>query len=157
MHPPDHEVLKILSIEDNQADIFLLKKLFEETKTPVEVSFVGDGEEALKFLQKASPYQNAGTPEFILLDLNLPRKDGREFLKELKESPEYRHIPAFVLTTSKNEKDLQTCFELHANHYFVKPQELNEFRVLVRNILDLWARRTWLSATPQPKGKDHEL
>jgi two-component system, chemotaxis family, response regulator Rcp1 len=128
----------ILSVEDNQADIFILRKLFSRCKSSVDVNFVCDGEQAMNYLFKKEKYTEAPTPDLILLDLNLPKKDGKEVLKEIKNSSGLRHIPVVVLTTSAYKKDIQTCLDLQASSYFFKPQEIVQYQSLVDNLIKRW-------------------
>jgi two-component system, chemotaxis family, response regulator Rcp1 len=141
------EKLVILSVEDNEADVCILKKLFSRCKIQVEMQSVRNGEEAMNFLLKKEGYTDAPTPALILLDLNLPKKDGREFLREIKQSPEYAHIPILILTTSHYQEDIQTCYELQASSYFLKPQDISEYQRLIDNIAELWFTKACL-----PKG-----
>jgi CheY-like chemotaxis protein len=129
---------EILLVEDNPADVLLTREAFRESRHVTRISVAEDGEAALRFLRKQGKYANERRPDLILLDLNLPRKDGRELLAELKADPNLRQIPVIVLTTSSAEQDVDTAYELHANCYLTKPLDINEFLRKVRSIEDFW-------------------
>ena len=132
-----HKV-EILLVEDNPGDVRLIMKAFKECKLPNRISVVEDGVEAIAFLRRQGKYPSAPRPHLILLDLNLPRKSGREVLEEIKVDPELRRIPVVVLTTSSAEHDLLRSYDLHANCYINKPVDLEQFVVVVRSIEDFW-------------------
>ncbi len=129
---------EILLVEDNPADVRLTMEVMRESKMRNHVTAVGDGEEALEYLQRRGRHANAIRPDLILLDLNLPRKDGREVLQEIKAIEELRRIPVVVLTTSKAEEDICHTYDLHANCYITKPMDLDKFIEVVRQIEDFW-------------------
>ncbi|MEM9457039.1 MAG: response regulator [Myxococcota bacterium] len=129
---------EILLVEDNPADVRLTMEVMRESKMRNHVTAVGDGEEALEYLQRRGRHANAIRPDLILLDLNLPRKDGREVLQEIKAIEELRRIPVVVLTTSKAEEDICRTYDLHANCYITKPMDLDKFIEVVRQIEDFW-------------------
>lgn len=129
---------EILLVEDNPADVRLTMEVMRESKMRNHVTAVGDGEEALEYLQRRGRHANAVRPDLILLDLNLPRKDGREVLQEIKAIEELRRIPVVVLTTSKAEEDICRTYDLHANCYITKPMDLDKFIEVVRQIEDFW-------------------
>ncbi len=130
--------VKILLVEDNPGDVRLTQEAFKENKVRNSLSVVEDGLEAIAFLHRAGKYANAPRPDLILLDLNLPKKDGREVLAEIKEDPNLKSIPVVVLTTSKAEEDIIKSYNLHANCYITKPVDLEQFLVVVKSIEDFW-------------------
>lgn len=130
--------IHILLVEDNPGDARLTLEALHEGKIGNELTVVVDGVEAMALLRREGKYARAPRPELILLDLNLPRKDGREVLAELKADEDLRRIPVVVLTTSQAEKDILTSYDLHANCYISKPVELNEFVRVVQGIENFW-------------------
>ncbi|MBE2224028.1 MAG: response regulator [Anaerolineae bacterium] len=130
--------IHILLVEDNPADIRLTQEAFKETSIPNRLHVVRDGAEALAFLEQTGRFANAPRPDMILLDLNLPKKDGREVLAQIKEKPEYKRIPVVILTTSNEEEDIAHTYEHHANCFITKPAELDEFLNVVKNIESFW-------------------
>jgi CheY-like chemotaxis protein len=130
--------VEVLLVEDNPGDVRLTREAFNEGKLLNHLSVVGDGIEALAFLHREGPYANAPRPDLILLDLNLPRKDGRDVLTEIKIDEDLKRIPVVVLTTSNAEKDIITTYGLHANCYIVKPVDFGEFITVVKSIEDFW-------------------
>lgn len=133
-----HSTIEILLVEDNPADVDLTKETLAYAKIRNRLHVVRDGEEALAFLRREEPFTNVQRPDVILLDLNLPRKDGREVLQELKLDPELRSIPVVVLTSSDAEKDVVRSYDLGANCYITKPVDLDQFADVVRTIEDFW-------------------
>lgn len=131
---------EILLIEDNQADILLTEEAFKECSSSHKITSFKDGFEAMKFLRKEANYNKALVPDLILLDLNLPRKDGRELLAEIKADPVLRAIPVIVLSTSKSEKDILNSYELKANCYICKPVELDSFFNIILEIEQFWLK-----------------
>ena len=138
----------LLLIEDNPSDARLLNEVFKEDGVPTVMSIARDGEEAMMFLQRRGRFVNAPKPSLIVLDLNLPRKDGREVLAEIKQDPDLRHIPVVVLTTSSAPEDIQKSYDLHANCYIVKPLGLDQFAKIGRSIQDFWLSVTALPPAP---------
>ena len=132
------KTINILLVEDNPGDIRLTKEVLKEGKIRNKLSVVMDGEEALNFLKKTGKYNDAITPDIILLDLNLPKKDGREVLADIKADPELMLIPVIVLTTSQAEQDILYMYSNHANCYITKPVDFNQFINVVRSIEDFW-------------------
>jgi CheY-like chemotaxis protein len=130
--------IQVLLVEDNPGDVRLTKEALKEGKLLNQLTVVGDGVEALSFLRKQGIYANALQPELILLDLNLPKKDGREVLAEIKADPNLRRIPVVVLTTSSSEEDILKIYDLHANCYITKPVDLEQFMGVVKSIEDFW-------------------
>ena len=129
---------EILLVEDNPSDVRLTREAMREGKVLNNLSVVGDGEAALAFLKREDGYESAPRPDLILLDLNLPKKDGREVLKEIKAIEELRQIPVVVLTTSQCQEDISRSYELHANCYITKPMDLEQFIAVVKQIEDFW-------------------
>ena len=135
MSVPEHvEVIDVLLVEDDPGDVLLIREAFEDNKVHNNLHVVSDGVEALQFLRREGQYAGRPTPDLVLLDLNLPRKDGREVLAEIKSDPALRSIPVVVLTTSKAEEDILRSYDLHANAYVTKPVDFNRFIDVVRQI-----------------------
>ncbi len=131
-------LVEILMVEDNPADVRLTREAFKDAKVLNNMSVVGDGEEALLFLRRQGNYSDAPRPDLILLDLNLPKKDGREVLAEIKSDPLLKRIPVVVLTTSEDEKDVLKAYDLHVNAYITKPVNLDQFMKVVEAVEDFW-------------------
>ncbi len=130
--------IHILLVEDNEGDILLTTDALKEGKVSNTISVVKDGWEAIQYLEKAGKYSNASSPDFILLDVNLPKINGHEVLNKIKENEKLRHIPVIMLTTSSSEKDIFQSYQNHANCYITKPVEVNEFLKVVASIEDFW-------------------
>ncbi len=130
--------IEILLVEDNPGDIRLTKEALREAKVCNRIHAVYDGKEALAFLNRESGYINVPCPDLILLDLNLPKKDGREVLASIKANEKIRRIPVVVLTTSKSEEDIIKSYELQASCYVTKPVDLDQFLQVVKSIADFW-------------------
>jgi CheY-like chemotaxis protein len=130
--------VEILLVEDNAGDIRLAIEAFKDAAVPNHVSVARDGEEALAFLRRQGPYADAPRPEIILLDLNMPKKDGREVLREVKTDLELKVIPIIVLTTSVAPRDISQSYDLYANGYIQKPAGYDEFLELIRQLDHLW-------------------
>jgi len=133
-----HELIRILLVEDNLGDIRLTKEAFKDAKVHIDMHVVRDGVEAMDFLHHLGPYTECPRPDLILLDLNLPRKDGREVLAEIKTDPSLKTIPVVILTTSGSDADIERSYELNANCFVSKPVELEQFLSVVRSIDDFW-------------------
>src|SRR4029434_10181610 len=131
-------VIDVLLVEDDPGDVLMTREAFELHKVGNSLHVVARGVEALKLLRSEWGYENVPRPELILLDLNLPRKDGREVLSEIKSDPELRRIPVVVLTTSGAEQDILESYNLHANCYVRKPVDLDAFIEVVRSIDSFW-------------------
>ncbi len=131
-------LVEILLVEDNPGDVRLTQEAFKENKLRNSLNVVEDGLEAMLFLRRVGKYADASRPDLILLDLNLPKKDGREVLAEIKEDPDLKSIPVVVLTTSKAEEDVIKSYNLHANCYVTKPVDLEQFIAVVKSIEDFW-------------------
>jgi CheY-like chemotaxis protein len=127
-----------LLVEDNQGDVRLTREALKEGKVLNSLHVVGDGIEALAFLRHEGKYAKMPHPDIILLDLNLPRMDGRELLAKIKTDPELLRIPVVILTTSKSEEDIITSYNLHANCYITKPVDLDQFIRVVQSVEDFW-------------------
>jgi two-component system, chemotaxis family, response regulator Rcp1 len=130
--------IEILLAEDNLGDVRLAIETFKDAKIHNVVNVVQDGVEAMAYLRKQGKYANATRPDVILLDLNMPRKDGREVLKEVKEDPDLRRIPVVILTISQAEQDILKAYDLHANCYITKPVDLEQFNIIVQSIENFW-------------------
>ncbi len=131
---------EILLVEDNAADVKLAEEIFKEGGLSFNLQVARDGEQALAMLRREGEHADLVMPDFVLLDLNLPRKDGREVLAEIKADPVLRRIPVMVLSTSNAPRDVLTCYELQANAYICKPIDLDEFIELVESIRAFWMR-----------------
>jgi CheY-like chemotaxis protein len=132
------KAINILLVEDNLADRVLTKEALEEARIANHLHTVDDGIEALAFLRRQGPYAVAPAPDLILLDLNMPRMDGREFLEICKRDPALRHIPVVVLTTSKAEEDVARSYNLRANCYITKPVDFDQFLAVIKHIEEFW-------------------
>lgn len=130
--------IDILLVEDNPGDIRLTKEAFKDGKIQNELNVVMDGEEAIFYLKKIGKYENASTPDIILLDLNLPKKDGREVLAEIKDDENLKCIPVIILTTSSAQSDILSTYLHHANCYIMKPVDFNQFITVIRTIEYFW-------------------
>jgi chemotaxis family two-component system response regulator Rcp1 len=128
----------ILLVEDNPADVRLTPEALVNGKVQHELHVARDGVEAISFLHRQGPFGQAPRPDLILLDLNLPRKDGREVLAEIKADPDLMSIPVIVLTSSQDEEDILKTYDLHANGYIVKPVDLEQFFTVIRQIKEFW-------------------
>ena len=132
------KAVHILLVEDNEGDILLIKEAFEDAKMHLQLSVVKDGKEAINFLDRLDKYVNADMPDLILLDINLPKKNGHEVLQHIKESETLRHIPVIMLTTSSSERDINLSYNHHANCYIAKPIDVNDFLAIVTTIENFW-------------------
>jgi chemotaxis family two-component system response regulator Rcp1 len=130
--------IEILLVEDNPGDVQLAREALEDSKLHNRLHAVDDGEKAIAFLRHQDEYAEAPRPDLILLDLNLPRKDGREVLAEIKTDEDLKRIPVVILTTSNAEEDVLKSYNLHANCYITKPLNLDQFLHVVRSIQDFW-------------------
>jgi CheY-like chemotaxis protein len=135
MNPTDRpDPIEVLLVEDDPGDVLLIREAFEDNKVANRLHVVADGVEALEFMRRTDGYADAPRPDLILLDLNLPRKDGREVLAEVKADGDLRTIPVVVLTTSEAEEDVLRSYDLHANAYVTKPVDFERFIGVVRQI-----------------------
>lgn len=130
--------IHVLLVEDNPGDAELTCEAFESSKLALQIHIATDGEEALSYLFRQPPHEDASTPDIILLDLNLPKIDGREVLARLRESDELRHLPVVVLTSSDSEKDIVESYRTGANCYVTKPVDLKAFQQIVRSVEGFW-------------------
>jgi CheY-like chemotaxis protein len=126
--------IEVLLVEDDPGDVLMTQEAFEEHKLRNRLTVVPDGDEALAYLRRQGRYANAVTPDLILLDLNLPRRDGRQVLAEIKEDEQLGRIPVVVLTTSQADEDILRSYQLHANAYVTKPVDFDRFIAVVRQI-----------------------
>ncbi|MBI2996620.1 MAG: response regulator [Candidatus Melainabacteria bacterium] len=138
MNLNNHKITEILLVEDNLGDAKLTIEAFKESKVKNKIIVVQDGVEAMDYLLKRGKYENVATPDIILLDLNLPKKDGREVLEEIKANDSLKRIPVIILTTSKAEEDIFKSYNLHANCYVLKPFDFERFLSVVKSIEDFW-------------------
>ena len=144
--------LSVLLIEDNPADADLTREAFESNRQDVDLSVVLDGVDALDFLHQREGFSDATEPDLVLLDLNLPRKDGREVLAEIKRSDRLRQIPVVVLSSSRDGEDVRQSYDLGANSYISKPVDFHSFRKALSTL-----KRYWFSTVELPSGKKRRL
>ncbi len=130
--------IEILLVEDNPGDVRLTQEALKLGKVSNHLSVAEDGEQALAFLRREVPYAQAPTPDLILLDLNLPKKNGREVLEQIKADPRLKRIPVVILTVSEAEQDILKSYNLHANCYITKPVDLDRFLTVINSIEDFW-------------------
>jgi chemotaxis family two-component system response regulator Rcp1 len=130
--------IEVLLVEDSPGDVRLTREAFKDAKVHINLHVASDGAEAMAFLGREGENSNAPRPDLILLDLNLPKKDGREVLAELKESPTLKSIPVVILTTSASEADIQGSYQRHANCFITKPVNLEGFLKVVKSIDNFW-------------------
>jgi two-component system, chemotaxis family, response regulator Rcp1 len=136
--------LEVLLVEDSPGDVRLTKEAFREARRSINLHVACDGVDALAFLRRQGPHAGAPRPDLILLDLNLPKMDGREVLAHIKEDQDLKTIPTVILTTSEAEADIVTSYQLQANCYLSKPVQLDEFEAIVRSISDFWLSKVRL-------------
>jgi two-component system, chemotaxis family, response regulator Rcp1 len=141
-----HELVQILLVEDNPGDVRLTREALKEAKFRNTLQVVGDGVEALAYLRQQGQYIGAVRPHLIMLDLNLPRMDGREVLAAIKEDQDLRRIPVVVLSSSEAESDIARAYELHANCYVTKPVDIDHFLTVVKSIEEFWVEIVKLPA-----------
>ena len=134
----DAEAIEVLLVEDNPGDVRLTREAFKDAKVHINLHVASDGTAALAFLKREGEHANVPRPDLILLDLNLPKKDGREVLKEIKENDTLKSIPIVILTTSASEADILRSYRLHANCYITKPVGLDGFLKVVNSIDSFW-------------------
>lgn len=130
--------IDVLLAEDSPADVRLIQEALKENKMHIRLNVVNDGVEAMAYLHKEGQYRDATHPDLILLDLNMPKKDGREVLNEVKSDANLKRIPVVILTVSKAEEDILKTYNLHANCYITKPLDLNQFTHVVNSIKEFW-------------------
>ena len=131
-------MIEILLVEDNPGDVRLTMEALKDAKMLNNLNVCADGEEAMAFLRQEGEFHKSPRPDLILLDLNMPKKDGREVLAEIKNNPELKRIPVVMLTTSTAEQDILDSYDLHANCYVTKPVDLDQFVTIVKTIEDFW-------------------
>jgi two-component system, chemotaxis family, response regulator Rcp1 len=131
--------MKIVHVEDNAADADLLKEAFESIGISVQIRLFQDAREALKALELEQPDNDSSTPDIIVLDLNLPKMDGRELLKRLKENAQLKRIPVIILSTSSLDQDIAYCYENYANSYIVKPQRFVDYKRVAASVNEYWS------------------
>jgi CheY-like chemotaxis protein len=139
--------IEVLLVEDDAGDVLMTREALREGKVLNRLSVVGDGVEALDYLRGHEPYGDVTRPDLILLDLNLPRRDGRQVLEDVKGDPELRRIPIVVLTTSEAEEDVLRSYDLHANAYVTKPVDFDRFVEVIRQIDDFFVTVVRLPGT----------
>jgi CheY-like chemotaxis protein len=132
--------IEILLVEDSPGDVRLTREAFRDANTDVNLHVANDGVEAMAFLNKEGKFCDAPRPDFILLDLNLPKMDGREVLAQIKANEDFKSIPTVILTTSSAHSDVFRSYELHANCFLTKPVKLGQFENLIKGINDFWLR-----------------
>ena len=135
---PTTKPVDVLLVEDDPGDVLLTEETLLGSKIRTNLHVVGDGVEALAFLRREGTYADVPRPDLILLDLNMPRKDGREVLADIKQDPDLKTIPVAVLTTSSQDEDILKSYELHANCYITKPVGLEQFSTVVQSLEDFW-------------------
>lgn len=148
MTHPGPGPVRILLVEDSPGDISLTREALRGARVANELSVVTDGEAALEFLRRQGEYADASAVDLLLLDLNLPRKDGREVLEEIKNDPELKTLPVLVLTTSADESDVHAAYDLHANAYVTKPVLFQDFLQAIRQLEGFW-----LQVVQLPRGQ----
>lgn len=136
--------IHVLLVEDSPGDVRLTREALNEANSSIQLSVVADGAEAMSFLKREHPHGDAPRPDLILLDLNLPKMDGREVLSNIKDDDGLKTIPTIILTTSEAEADIATSYQLQANSYLCKPVQLDRFESLVRSINDFWLTKARL-------------
>ena len=143
----DAAPIEVLLVEDSPGDVRLTREAFKDAKMHINLHVAADGEEAMVFLKREGDSGNAPRPDLILLDLNLPKKDGREVLEEIKGDPTLKSIPVVILTTSASEEDILRSYRLHANCYITKPVDLEGFLKVVKSIDNFWLSIVTLPVT----------
>lgn len=136
--PLPSQPIEVLLVEDDPGDVLMTQEAFNDYKIANNLTVVTNGEDAIAYMRKLGRFSDVPTPDLVLLDLNLPRRDGREVLRELKGDPELRRIPVVVLTTSEAEEDVLASYDLHANAYVRKPVDFDQFVTAVRAIDDFF-------------------
>jgi len=139
--------LEILLVEDNPGDIRLTREAFKQTNIRNNLSIATDGEMAMEFLLRKNEFANAPEPSIILLDLNLPKKDGRQVLNEIKQNVQLKKIPVIILSTSENDHDISNSYENHANCYLTKPIDFDSFTKVIRQMQNFWLSLVKLPST----------
>jgi two-component system, chemotaxis family, response regulator Rcp1 len=132
--------VNLLIVEDNLGDVFLMNELLKTSRFPIRVCLTRDGDEALDALRQSRCFPDKVEPDLILLDLNLPRMDGREVLAEIKRDPGFKHIPVLIVTSSQNEKDAAMAYQNQAEFYVLKPMDIDHFAVVMEYIENFWIK-----------------
>jgi CheY-like chemotaxis protein len=145
--------IEVLLVEDSPGDVRLTLESFREANTAIHLHVAPDGVEAMEFLRREGSHVHSPRPDLILLDLNLPKMDGREVLAQIKIDDDLKSIPIIILTTSSAEADIVTSYRLHANCYLSKPVQLDAFELLVKSINDFWLTKVKLPHAVQGRGK----
>ena len=143
--------IQVLLVEDSPGDVRLTQEAFRDANTAIHLHVASDGVEAMAFLRREGAHVHAPRPDLILLDLNLPKMDGRQVLAHIKEDDSLKTIPTVILTTSEAEADITTSYQLHANCYLRKPVQLDEFEALVKSINDFWLTKVMLPQQSQSR------
>ncbi len=143
----DKRQANILLIEDNSGDIWLTREAFKQSNKQTNLEVVSDGVEAYKYLKKEPPFEDKPEPDLILLDLNLPKWDGRDVLKKVKSDDNLKHIPIIILTTSNAHKDVINCYKLYANCFITKPVDYESFFSIIKQIETFWLDTVILPTT----------
>ena len=144
----NNENFKILLVEDDPGDVDLMKESFKESKTLVDINVVANGVEAMAYLRKEGVYSNVNRPSIIFLDLNLPKKDGREVLQDIRSDKNLKEIPIVILSTSDAESDIMESYGLGANCFVTKPAGFGQFKKVVNEIKDFWFTTVKLPQSP---------
>ena len=147
MNPSIDKTMEILLVEDNPADVELTIEAFKARESKSNISVVTDGQMAINYLQKNAGFEEAITPDLVLLDLNLPKLNGREVLNFIKNSADLNQIPVIILTTSESHQDIRISYELHANCYITKPVDFNKFLAITDSIENFWFKTVKLPST----------
>lgn len=142
--------IEILLIEDSPGDVRLTREALRESKMATHLSVVGNGVDAMDFLRRAGKYADAPNVDLVILDLNLPKKDGRQVLEEIKSDPDLKEKPVVIFTTSSAETDIRKSYDLHANCYVTKPMELDRYMQVMRVIDEFWLSTVQLPGKPAP-------
>ncbi|RJX27623.1 MAG: response regulator [Desulfurivibrio sp.] len=152
MNSEPKNCIEVLLVEDNPADVLLMEEALHDTGCcNNRLHVVNDGEEAMAFLRRQGSYVAAPRPDLVMLDLNLPKKDGREVLKEIKEDPGLMHIPVIIISTSQSEEEILNSYRLHANCFISKPVDLNSFFTIIQAINGFWFS---VASLPRPAWQD---
>jgi CheY-like chemotaxis protein len=146
-----HKLTRILLVEDNEGDIVLINEALKEVSNNHELTVVRDGEQALQFIERKGVYENLPTPHFVILDLNLPKVEGKVVLSTIKGNSELKKIPVVVLTTSNSESDISESYALNANGYIIKPIGFRKFTEVVASLSQFW-----INIVELPKIKNYE-
>ncbi len=140
----------ILLVEDNRGDVTLITQALAETDIRPDIRYARDGIEAMQYLRREAPFEDAPKPAIIILDLNLPGKDGRAVLAEIKSDPILAHTPVIVFSSSDAPQDVSACYDLHANCYLIKPRDLFGMTETIRSLVDFWLQKVKLPPDPNP-------